>query len=140
VLRYAAVTALPRAIRWVWDRRRRVAPIVMIVGLLVVGGQLFGVVPRETEVRYRLGPEHGDVTSARIAYVADGEEALGARFDWHDGAPESVHHTVSLIPGRYEVRAELSGPGVARDVVRALTVPADGVVTIELFDQAYANR
>ncbi len=123
-----------------WEHRRRFAPIVMIVGLLVVGGQLFGAFPRETEVRYRLGPEHRDVTSARISYVAEGEEALGARFDWREGAPESVRDTVSLIPGRYEVRAELSGAGSAREVVRALTVPADGVVSIELFDQAYANR
>lgn len=120
--------------------RRRVAPLVILVGLAVVGSTVFDAAPRETEIRYDLGPDHERVVEARIVYVKDGEEVKGARFTWPDGAPPSLRHTVELPAGRYEIRADLIEPGRQRRIVRALRVPADGLVRVDLFEQAVASR
>lgn len=115
--------------------RRRLAPFVLLGGLLFVGSTLFDAAPRETEIRYDLGPDHGSVVSARIVYLHEGDEVKGARFTYEDGAPAAVRHFVELSPGRYEVRAELSRrDGTETRLRRALRVPADGVVRIELYD------
>jgi len=120
--------------------RKRLAPFVILVGLVVVGGTVFDASPRETEIRYDLGPGHGEVREARIVYVTEGEEVKGVRFQWDDGAPPSLRHTVELSPGRYDIRADVVGRGGPRSIRRALRVPADGVVRIDLFDQAVAQR
>ena len=112
--------------------RQRAAPLVLLIGLIVVGGTVFDASPRETEIRYDLGPEHRDIESAHIAYLLDGDEVLGARFSFEEGAPEALRHTVELMPGRYEVKAELRGRAVARDLSRVIEVPADGVVRVDV--------
>ncbi len=111
---------------------------MVLVGLAVVGTTLFEAAPRETEIRYDLGPDHGRVVEVRLSYRHDGEEVKGARFTWPDGAPPSLRHEVELVPGRYEVRAELVAPGEQRTIERALRVPSEGVVRIDLFDEAVA--
>jgi len=133
------VEQLKRLGRLFLRHRRRLARFVILVGLIVVGTQIFQASPRETEIRYGLGPRHDDVVELRIAYAVEGEEAVGARFRFEDGAPRSVRHTVELHPGRYEVRADVMERGGQRSVERALRVPADGVVHIDLFEIAYAD-
>jgi hypothetical protein len=123
-----------------WSNRRRFAPAVLILALGAIGGEVLSAWPHETEVRYDFGPEHRSVRVARIAYVLDGDEAKGARFEWSDGAPEVFRHVVELEPGRYDVVADIDGDdGQHARIERALSVPADGVVRLTLFDEAYAN-
>jgi hypothetical protein len=112
--------------------RQRLAPLVVLIGLIVIGGIIFEASPRETEIRYDLGPSHRDIETARIAYLLDGDEVLGARFRFDDGAPEALRHTVELSPGRYEVKAELRGRAVSRDLSRVIRLPADGVVRVDV--------
>ena len=114
--------------------RQRAAPLVLLIGLLVVGGTVFEASPRETEIRYDLGPEHRGIETARIAYLLDGDEVLGARFSFEEGAPASLRHTVDLSPGRYEVKAELRGPGMSRDLSRVIEVPAEGLLRVDVGD------
>ena len=118
--------------------RKGLSRIVLIVAVLVVGGQLFEALPREVTVRYTLGPDHRSVTEARIGYELEGEELKGVRFRYAKGAPAVVDHVVELPPGRYRVVANLRGPGLSRSTSRVLTVPADGIVRIDLFEGAFA--
>lgn len=132
-----------RGVKWLGQlflkHRRRLAPFVVLVGMLAVGGTVFEASPREVEIRYDLGPEHRRVVEARIVYLFEGEEVKGARFTWAEGAPPSLRHTVDLSPGRYEVRVDLLEPGARqRSLERALRVPAEGLVRIDLFDEAHA--
>lgn len=119
--------------------RRRIALGVVVVGVLVVGGQLFEAFPRDTEIRYGLGPDHGAVDELSLVYLEDGELVVGATFRWPEGAPGSLTHEVELAPGRYEIEARLSGRGSPRVVRRALAVPVEGVVRIDLFEEALAE-
>lgn len=120
------------------QHRRRLSFVVAIVGILVVGGQLFEAFPRETEIRYRLGPAHEEVDQLTVEYLTEGELFHGASFDWPAGAPASHRHTVDLVPGRYEIRAILTGPSSRQQYRRVLDVPAEGVVQVDLFDTAIA--
>lgn len=114
------------------EHRRRLAPAVLLIGLIVVGATVFDAMPRETEIRYDLGPRHRDIESARIAYLMEGDVVHGARFSFEGGAPPSLRHTVELAPGRYEVKAELRGPTVSRELSRVIRVPADGLVRVDV--------
>ena len=139
VLPFAAVSVLSRVFETVGRHRRRIALGVVVVGVLVVGGQLLGAFPRDTEIRYRLGPDHSEVDALSLLYRSEGELTAGATFRWPEGAPGSLTHTVELAPGRYEIQANLSGEGSPRVVRRILQVPVDGAVRIDLFDEALAE-
>ncbi len=108
--------------------RRRLATLVALVGVVLVGTKLSGAVPRDVAIEYRLG-EHRDVEEVRIAYVLNGEEVIGVRFE---GPGARLSHEVSLAPGRYRIEALVREAGAQRVVRRALRVPAAGVVTIDL--------
>jgi len=132
--------AIRRAMALFGRHRRRLAPLVLGIGLALVGAEVFGAFPRETSVQFGLGEENRDVFEARVAYSLDGEEVKGARFQWDDRAPSSFRHSVELSPGRYEVRVELVSESGRRTLRRSLVVPADGVVSIELGGQAAATK
>lgn len=121
--------------------RRRVARLVAVAGIAVVGVYLLQSFPREVSIRFALGPDHEVVTQARIAYLDEesGEAIKGVRLEYPEGAPKTFRHQVDLPPGRYDVRAELRGPSLSRSITRSLEVPADGLVHMDLFDQAYAR-
>jgi hypothetical protein len=121
--------------------RKNLARGVAVIAILVIGGQLLSVLPREVQLRYALGPDHRAVRRARIIYFHEGEEMHGLERRYALGAPPRIDHTVDLPPGRYEVRAELEGEaGLQRQLERSFEVPAEGVVRIDLFDQAMAYR
>lgn len=130
---------------WAWLRkvaagRRRLAPVVLVVGALVVGLSLMKAVPNETHVRYGLGPDHARVTRAVVEYFrgADRIQMLDRR--WASGAPKSFDHELALAEGEYEVRATLEVSGEPEAVVlRSLSVPSEGVVHLDLFDMALAR-
>lgn len=101
--------------------------LVAVVGVLVVGGRIFEAVPREVSVEYSV-PE-ASVDEVRVAYFLDGDEVSGVRFE-----RRPMTHTVQLSPGRYRVEAVVRADEGQRVVRRALRVPADGVVHIDLGD------
>ena len=119
--------------------RRRVARVVLVVAVLVVGLELWPSFPRDTELEYALGPGHGRIVELRVAYIQDGEEVHGVSFRWDAGAPEAVRHSIKLPAGEFQLRCELrERGGDSRAVQRTLTTPAEGVVRIHLFERQAA--
>ncbi len=102
--------------------------LVAVVGVLVVGGRIFEAVPREVSVEYSV-PE-AEVDEVAVAYFLDGDEVSGVRFE----STRDLRHTLDLSPGRYRVEAVVRANDEQRVVRRALRVPADGVVHIDLGD------
>ena len=51
-------------LRALQKHRRRIATLVVVVGVLVVGGRLFDAVPRDVHLRLRFGPDHAAVREA----------------------------------------------------------------------------
>lgn len=113
--------------------RKRVATLVAVLGLAVVGAQFLGATPRKVDVRFALGSAHEHVTDARIVYRRDDDGAAvkGTRVHYEEGAPRTVRDTVQLPPGRYRVEARLRGPNLRREVEQRLEVPHDGPVRLE---------
>jgi len=113
---------------WWKANRKRLAPLVAAVAIAVIAGTLVQSWPREVELRFALGADHQQLREARIAYTLEGEEVKGVSFREPNGFGPAIRHRLELVPGRYDVEATLSGEGIARHVVRALEVPADGLV------------
>ena len=131
---------MPPLLRRLWRgflaHRKRFAPLVVLIGAVVVGGEIFAAMPQETEIQYRLGPDHDAVREARISYVLEGEAVKGARFSYGHGAPATLRHRVELAPGRYEVVVELVAGDHVRRIRRRLQIPAEGEVRIDLRDES----
>lgn len=126
----APARPLDRARAWFGAHRQRLARLVGMLAVLLVAGQLAGAMPRATDVRYEVGEGQREL---RVAYLGeDGDEVKGVRFGGPRGVPALVRHEVELSPGRYRIEAVLRGAGQARLVERALEVPAEGVVRIDL--------
>lgn len=112
--------------------RKRLARLVAVLGVLLVGAHLLSTLPREVEIRYDLGGDHRRATEIHLSYVADGAEMKGVRFHYAHGAPKVIRHRVDLTPGEYRVVASLHGPDLSRTLHRDLEMPAEGVVRIAL--------
>jgi len=124
----------------VWElvvrHRRRLAPLVLVLGLVVVGSKLFAAVPRETDIRYDLGPSHEEVRELRIAYELEGSAFRDVVLRYPGGAPRTVRHELDLEPGRYEIEVMLvRDDGARSEVRRALRAPAEGVVHVGLVEE-----
>jgi hypothetical protein len=108
------------------------APVVLGLAVLLVGGEVLGAMRHDTDIVVLLGDDHSEIVEARLSYVLDGEEMQGARFEFAEGAPDRVYHHASLPGGRYDVEIELRTHDEVRAETRALDVPADGRVRLDL--------
>jgi hypothetical protein len=129
-------TMLGRTWEWFLANRRRLAPLVVVVAVALIGSQFLNVWPYETTILYDLGADHASIIEVRLAYLVGEGEAAGASFRFDDGAPDTLRHVVELHPGRYTIAAELRGDHLSRNVSRALEVPAEGVVRVDLSEGA----
>ncbi len=116
--------------------RRRIAPFILIVGVLLTGRTIQTEMPREQEVRFVLSPTQRNVRSVRVSYFQEGEAMSFVEFnpdvsaDVRTAAP--LVHTPSLKPGPYDVTIDIEDHnGVVRSISRRLIVPSEQV-TIRL--------
>jgi hypothetical protein len=127
--------AARRALSWLAQNRRRVAPLVLVGGVVLVFGPLADAAPRETSLRLRLA-EPGAVREVGLSVLEAGEPVLGLRLPFARGAPPRIDESLDLPPGRYELHIDVTrGEGASRrqrTEVRTLEVPTDGVMLVEL--------
>lgn len=110
--------------------RKRLATVIAVVGLAVVGGQLARAWPRDIQVAYQTGPE---VRRVDVDIVQDGKAVVSARFNRATGDDGAILHTLSLQPGQYRARITIYGPdGRGIEHSRPLTVPAEGLTRFDL--------
>ncbi|MDB4985503.1 MAG: hypothetical protein JWN04_681 [Myxococcaceae bacterium] len=113
------------------EKRRRFAPMVLLLGLALLGKLAYDEMPRDEELRFELpGP---NIAALRVIY-SSGDEFYGG-FERHfpDGAPALVSHTSSLSPGRYQLSIELTDPaGKITQLTRSVLVPSAGPLKIPL--------
>lgn len=102
--------------------------VIALMGLVVVGDQLSSRWPRDVEIEYRFAR---GTSRLEVDYMLDEEAMVSARFAI-EPAETSLKHEVKLPPGRYEVATRSDGQSGSPSVVRALVVPAEGVVTLDL--------
>jgi hypothetical protein len=123
-----------RAVRAIFHaHKQRLARLTALAGALVVGSLLLRGAPQEVEVQLDLGPAHHDFVEVRVAYVQAGEELHGVAFNFPDGAPGKVRHSVKLPSGDFEVHAELRPlHGSSLAWVGRLHSPSDGPVQLRV--------
>jgi hypothetical protein len=113
------------------ERRRRLAPLVLVGGLFTVGKLAYDEVPRDQRVRFVL-PEHA-IDAMRVTYSSQNEFYGGLERRFPNGSPRELDHTPQLSPGSYRLSIELTAPGGAvTHLTRQLTVPSEGVTRIRL--------
>ena len=118
------------------EKRRLFAPIILIVGIILIATQLWPAIARETELDLLLGPDHEKIIEVRLSFVQGDEEIRGVTFGFPKGAPATLKHRVDLRPGVYQVAIELirgEQTRISERVVRALDAPARGVVRVKAY-------
>lgn len=119
-----------------WSRyRKRLSLLVLLIAAVVIGRVLSDAAPRDVDLAYDLGALHGEFTELHVTYVFEGEEVAGVRFSEAGGLPENVDHHIELSPGRYTIEATLTGSEGSEHIERALRVPTEGIVRIQLFEE-----
>lgn len=106
--------------------RRRLAPLILVVGGLLLFRTAESEVPREQELRFVLGPTQQNARSVRVAYLESGEQVASVEFRRValDGAP--LVHTPSLKPGPYDMAIEIvAEDGAVQTLSRHFVVPSD---------------
>lgn len=119
-------------VRAIFERhRKRLARLVLVTAVLLVGLSIWSEVPREAALEIALGETHADVLELRISYLRDGEAYQGVRFDFPAGAPRRVQHTVSLPSGPFDVQLDLVRRGERfQRTVHRLQMPVEGLVRL----------
>lgn len=114
--------------------RRRLAPLMLVVGALLFGKIAHEETPRGQRIRYSLTPaQQSTAKSVRITYTADGETLSGLEQQFPAGAPSEFTHEPSLKPGRYSVSIDLiSRDGQVSRMQRVLEVPTETTPRISL--------
>ena len=124
---------MQRLVSFFLQHRRRFARVVLGVGLLLVGRELWPSWPHETELEFVLGPDHSQVVELRVEYVDHGEELHGVSFGFPNGAPSTVRHHVTLPAREVMVLCELRArDGGRRLLRRKLRILSSGVLRIPL--------
>jgi len=117
--------------------RRRLAPLLLVVAVLLFGKIAHEETPREQLVRYSLSPaQQSTARELRVTYTADGDVLTGLQQRFPAGAPAEFTHTTSLKPGRYSLSIDLiSRDGQVTHLSRALEVPTEATPRISLADE-----
>jgi len=112
--------------------KRRIASLIAVIGLFVVGNHLASIWPRDVEVAYTVDAE---VTGIAVDYLQEGDAVTSVRFTRPDGNGTLLRHTVRLQPGDYVARIILySSDGSGVEYERRLRVPGTGLNRFDLKD------
>jgi hypothetical protein len=122
--------------RFFAHHRQRLARLLAVAGVLVVALLLGPKVPQPLEVELELPKTHRELVEVRVSYVQAGEELVGARLAFPDGAPSTVRHTAKVPSGDVEVHAQaLRADGRAVSAIAYAKSPTDGTLVIRLAEE-----
>ena len=94
------------------DTQRRLAPIVLVGGLLLSGKLVYDAVPRSRQVKLvPTDDQRTQVRAIRVLYLLDQEAVAGLDHRFPEGMPREFIHEPTLAPGDYEVQVELTTAG-----------------------------
>lgn len=112
------------------ERRRRLAPLFLVLGLATVGKLAHDDMPRDQELTYALP---GALSALRITYNDGEEQVVGLERRFPGGSPAFLSHVPSLSPGHYDLAIELvdQDGGVTR-LDRSIDVPSEGDLRVSL--------
>ena len=114
--------------------KRRIATLIAILGLLVVGNHLASIWPRHVEIAYTVDT---DVTGIDVDYVQEGDAVASVRFTQPPVKSAVLQHSVRLQPGEYQARITVySSDGSGVEHQRRFHVPAAGVNRFDLKEAA----
>lgn len=111
--------------------KAKVAFLVLIAGLLLIGREIESAYPRDVDIVFELGPTYAHHEVLDVRYLLEGEEVRGATYRG-ESLEETIDASVSLSPGRYSISAQFND-GTA--IERTLDVPTEGRVHISLFER-----
>jgi len=110
--------------------RRRLATVIAVFGIVIVGQRLAAHWPREIEIAFEVSPQ---VDELDVDYLLDEGAVASARFTQPDAKKTVFRHSVRLQPGEYQVRMTVyRADGPAVEDARVLVVPTDGVTRFDL--------
>jgi hypothetical protein len=114
--------------------RRRIAPAVLLLGLLGAAKLTYDAAPREQPVQLHLHHDlRANLGAIRLTYLEDNEPISGTEQRFKQPPPEVLRSAPSLAPGRYELDIELSDlKGQVTHLRRSVTVPTEGTVQIRV--------
>ena len=99
----------PAPVPWYRRRelRRRVALLVLVVGVASLVAYWSRHKPVEVTVIYDLGRLAPRVTRITLSYQRSGHEKQPVDISFPDRAPKAYRHTLRLIPGDYTISARV---------------------------------
>lgn len=113
------------------ERRRRLAPLLLIVGVLTVGKLAYEEIPRRQPLRFALPAR--DIRALKVVYSSEQESFGGLERRFPEGAPREIEHAPSLSPGAYELAIELTErDGAVTQLRRSVRLPSEGTLRISL--------
>ena len=97
-----------------FDPQKRLALLVLVVGVATVVAFWSRGRPVDVEVIYDFGRHAPRVVQVELSYDRQGKGAQPVELDFPSakGAPKRWRHTLSLVPGEYTVRARVHLRGV----------------------------
>jgi len=110
--------------------KRRIATVIGVLGIVLVGGHLARAWPRTVQVAYTLDP---GIVAVDVDYLQEGEAVASARFKQPDAKTAVVGHAIRLQPGEYQARiAVYRADGPPIEHAKTLIVPSDGIIRFDL--------
>lgn len=105
------------------ELRRRLALVVLVVGVAGLVAYWSRGRPVEVEVIYDFGRQAPRVVRVELSYAREGRSPQPVEVDFPSdtGAPKRWRHTLRLVPGVYQVRARVhlaQGEGREAEVMR----------------------
>ena len=114
--------------------RRRLAPLLLVVGALLFGKIAHDEVPKDQLVRYSLTPAQQSTAEAvRVTYSTDGDVLSGLEQHFPSGAP--AEFTAPTLPQTWTIQVSINligRDGRVSRLERALEVPSEVTPRISL--------